>query len=275
MKKMITLLAVVGLVFALAPAAQAQLQGTLHRNYEAANNALNPTEWNDLAEVGTDGDLIFRGTGEPALVTDGTAPGGQAYVFDGANDIAVAPSSSSWITGLSGIDVSFEVWFNPVNLTDEGNLGEVLVSFGGTKGLGIVLDGSIIRFTHGNAGGKHPITATIVAGWSQVVGVVDDTGNVSALYVNGLPVGTPDTTENWKGTGAGSTVGGHVYSGNGVQPNVGSYSNGETDHSAFDGSIAIMRMYDGALTDAQVLNNYNEAAPAGGGSTPGTLIYWK
>jgi hypothetical protein len=42
---------------------------------------------------------------------------------------------------------------------------------------------------------------------------------------------------------------------------LGSYDNVNTDHSGFSGSIAIMRMYDGALTDAQVLNNYNEAVP--------------
>lgn len=237
------------LTLLLVSAAPAALLGTLHHNYEAGNNPLDPAFWEDLTAE-TD-DLTLTGQTRSA---DASAPGGFAYTFDGSGS-ATVPNTASWVN-TANFDVSFEVWFKPANLVDEGDLGEVIVETGGNKGLAIVLDGDQLRFTHGNADGDHLIETTITAGsFIQVVGVVNNTGgNVSSLYVNGLPVGTPDTTEDWKGTGNAAGVGG-INGGD----QTGSYGNtGIGMFSHFSGDIAIMRMYDGALTDAEVLNNYNE-----------------
>jgi len=79
--------------------------------------------------------------------------------------------------------------------------------------------------------------------WYQVVGVIDNANNLSYLYINGE-----------EDNSVAMTYGSILNSGNGLY--IGSYNNGEYAQY-LDGDVGVVRIYDKALSSAEVLANYN------------------
>ena len=89
-------------------------------------------------------------------------------------------------------------------------------------------------------------TSVVTAGWYQVVGTYD--GSEIILYVNSAPAGTPVAFAGGNITGYGSPT---IING-------GSTSTTPPPNEQFwNGDIAVLRMYDRALSGAEVLQNYN------------------
>ena len=247
--------------------------------YDAANNPSDPNDWEDVETTGADIDLQGLTGDNDNAPNQTTVPRGpvtgsnttftQAYQFTGAAD----GHNTRFDSGFSGGWVpanepgSFEVWVRPSSLQADNNKDVLLFkSGGGGKGFTLSLTreaGSFTgaRFLNGGtaAAGTVDISASVFPGtdeFIQIVGVVDpdDTNSEkSRLYVNGVQVAADANQYDWRGGGGISVAG---------------FTNfplgGDDDGTVFQGltgEIALARAYDNALSDADVLANYNASIP--------------
>ena len=178
-----------------------------------------------------------------ATLTNGPTYSGGSLVFDGTNDYITIPASTA-------IDVStnttFEIWIKPssaINNTGQSNL-DVSFMRKQTSGAGFVLEvyGSTgsnkqlafwVNYPSGAA-----ITYTLNANtWYQIVGTYN--GSVCNLYVNGNLVATSSFSSSGQATS--------------TPVDIGYFSNSRY----FNGSISMSKIYNKALTVAEVFQNYN------------------
>ena len=182
------------------------------------------TVWTDLS-----------GNGNTVTLTNGPTynnANGGSIVFDGTNDHILG--TLPLITG----EVTIEAWVKFDGVTNRQNVfaqGQDGVSFS----CGLVVDNSQIRFRNTNSDYVPSSPSTLVTGqWYHLV--FSTTGLLTTGYVNGISNGT---TPN-------------VISSNNVQ----TYKIGQRPASSdesLDGNISIVRLYNRALSAAEVAQNYD------------------
>ncbi len=201
---------------------------------DAANTKSYPgsgTSWVDLSRNGNNATL----TNGP---TFSSADGGH-MVFDGTNDYAVVSNSSSlnmgnksftadvWlaVTSFSSAErmiLEYNVWGNSgtYQLTSYGNL--IIINFVGTSQAGYTYT---------------PFTTGV---WLNFVGVFDNANNFRYIYINGSRAATQSTTEEIASAVSslyiGSRGGGSLF---------------------LPCKMSSIKMYNRALSDAEILQNYN------------------
>lgn len=220
----------------------------------------------------------------------------RAWTFNGAVATGASGSSATAITtaytftGGAGVttafadlapDASFELWIKPASLTGGK---QVLLETGGTsKGLSLTLQNGTLWFAIKNngVGAYNPdivlasaaLTLADIDDYIQVVGVVGGAG--TALYVNPVSTANPATA-------AATNVGGGGWNGGddaglagaqGADYGLGASNQtpgGQWDWASFTtfaGQIGLVRIYDDALSGAEVADNFYATVPE-----PTTLV---
>lgn len=213
-----------------------------------------PGENNAGTLVGTDSGAEFEGA------SYGAGRIGNAFVFDGVNDVVVVADSDS----LRPAQITVEAWVNPTYpMSGTGGVITKTSSSNGTNGYGLSQLGNDSSFgfwvnNRGNAGSRTstPLTAGV---WQHVVGTYD--GTALRLYVNGQLVATTPYTAAINHSSSALLIGG-----------------GSAD-GAWKGGIDEALIYGRALAQAEIQQRYaatttdNQGMPQGlslNGST-GTL----
>ncbi|MDA1017307.1 MAG: hypothetical protein O3A00_22975, partial [Planctomycetota bacterium] len=234
------------------------------------------------AGVDTDGNSVWENTETLAThnlnlganITRNASPTtsisgiGASYVFPTAGstnaaDFAVGNATIQDIAGdPSDEDVTFEIWFKPDSLT---NGDQILFETGGTQfGFSFyILNGDTLRVSvssNSSADGfgiETPLAGLpsdfIQAIATLTIGPGTDTDTLR-LYINGSEVGTSPVTgtniNDWTGTSFPGIGGGDISIG-------GSGADGVTlPNSSFKGEIAIVRLYNQALSGAEIASNF-------------------
>lgn len=193
----------------------------------------------------------FIADGAPVLAT--STEGATGITLDGTNDFFTGPTAPAGLTGLDPTR-SIEVWaFNP-NIVGE----ETLVSWGNRGGP----DGSNMSFNYGNHG-----AFGAVGHWGAPdIGWVDAGGAPAAGEWHHLVYTYDGTTTRVYSDGAlmnSEVVGAGVIN---THPNapvrIGSQSEGADGAIPTPGlrgslTVGAIRIHDGVLSDAQILNNFN------------------
>ena len=191
--------------------------------------------------------------------TDATLSGNPTYnissgfTFNGTSQFGRIPSVNGVTNFTNTQQYSVEVWFRITNNQSNLNEAEILEKWdeggearfpytfrysqnAGQVGVG-VYDGTTIRSRN----------VTVSANtWTQLVGVFNWTGNLLSVYRNGVLAGT----NNFTGIGQVSNS-----SSVGIASRVP--TGGSGGQFFFRGTVSRIRIYNTALTAAQVLQNYN------------------
>ena len=220
-------------------------------NLDAGNTSSYPgsgTTWTDLS-----------GSGKNATLSNGptySSDDGGSIVFDGVNDFASIGSPSP----LSGTQLfTFEIWVNFTSIS--GNFGGLNKSAwlfaGGTGGgsgqpeLG-VLSADNTSFTPdtlffgrgsgGNVGSCLVSVSSLMSNgnWYQIV-LVRSSTNTQEVYLNGVQIGTGNISNSFS---------------DGIT-NFGSIENNPNYSGYLNGKISNIKIYNRALTAAEVQQNYN------------------
>jgi hypothetical protein len=172
---------------------------------------------------------------------------GTYLTFNGSSSQVSVPDSSILEPGSSNFTI--EAWVRI------HSFGSTMVIAGKFDNGGLAADVSyslrvnasgVLRCEVGDGTGSldSPLYQATTNTWYQVVGVIDNTNNQLKLYINGVSQGTP-TTMSYTSI---------LNSANNLY--LGSYNNGEYSQY-LDGDLGVVRVYQRALTDAEVLANYN------------------
>jgi len=276
--------------FLLAPSAQA----VLIYEYDAAKDPDSGTDstWeSNINNSSIHGSNVGRNWALSGQTYNGSA--GSAYPGIQSSYSFTGSSSSGGTTGRFGRDelplggssnnaagasATFEIWVKPdrTTLGDIGN--ETLWESGGNTSGGQLIfrdagTGVNLRFRT-RYGNQNTSNTTVVASltdddllndFMQIVGVVDPAGGTEQmrLYVNGQKVGSSTNYKAWQD----GTDGSGLAKTNGA---LGGSSTG--DGGLFDGDVALLRLYDEPMSDAEVLATWNEVtAPA---AIPGQAALW-
>lgn len=181
------------------------------------------------------------GQGNNGTLTGGPTPiigkVGQALSFDGSDDRVAAGTDSS--LNLTG-SFTISTWIYPEGFGG-GSLGRIVDKGGVTEGYYISLDDSSNNVKYASQSGAFWSSANSVTlnTW-QLVSVVFDGTNV-IIYVNGVSKGT-------------DTIGAPTSS----PSNIFTIGNRSTSDRAFDGFIDEVRIYNRALTTAEITDLYNQ-----------------
>ena len=188
----------------------------------------------------------LSGNGNDATFVNGptfTTDTGGAFVFDGTNDRITAPGSTDFAFGTG--DHTFEVWFRPhgVATTYEGLVTTLYYTSPQGASLGTNNQGYITYATDFQANSTWNPNSTGVRWaanvWQHLV-VTRENGDVKH-YLNKSQIGTTKTNTVDFSSNNGLTLG-------------TVYVNG---YSAYDGDIGEARVYNRALSVAEIENNYN------------------
>jgi hypothetical protein len=206
------------------------------------------TTWRDLSGRGNNGTL----TNGPTY----NSSNGGSIVFDGTNDYATIPSPSPF----SGTQLfTFEIWVKFVSIT--GNFGSTnkcawLFSGGSGAGEGQAEFGVLSannssftpntitfgRGTGGTTGSLNINVSSLISNgsWYQIV-LVRSASDAQILYLNGSSIGTGNVSNSFS---------------NGIV-NFGSLANNSSYSGYLNGSLTGLKIYNRALTAAEVSQNYN------------------
>ena len=198
-------------------------------NLDAGNTSSYPgtgTDWFDLTSNDNDATLINGAS----YITDG----GGSISFDGVNDYALIQNSDT----INTVSVTVSMWvkFNHVKN------GVVLLSKGSmwwNRKYWFYEDGGVQFFYVSNSTPKIPKETLLDGNWHNIVGTYDGSSTLS-LYHNGVLFGTggcTDTTQNTENLA------------------INAYPSG--GYIAGDKYLPTITMYNRALTDSEVLQNYN------------------
>jgi hypothetical protein len=220
---------------------------SLQYDYNAAlDTAGNGTWENELtATVVRTWTFAPAGSYSPTGISSSATDFTQAYVFgSGLTGATAGTFGSSDITGAAA---AFEFWIKPDDLA--GN--ELLFETGGaTHGAAVLLEGSNLRFATRNANANFDVTVPLTAGetsdFVQVVGVVDPSSGQTAVYINGIARSVTAGTKNWAQGTDNSALGTKVSA-------IGGINSGDNgNYGDFEGQIAQMRFYNGAISGMEV-----------------------
>lgn len=204
--------------------------------------------WTDLSGNGRNGAL----SGGPTY----SSSNGGFLGFDGTNDYANIPSPSPF----SGTQLfTFEIWLNFSSIT--GNFGGVYKCawlFSGGTGTGAgqpefaVLSANNSSFTPntiffgrgsgGTTGSLGVDVSSLISNgsWYQIV-LVRSASNAQILYLNGSSIGTGNVSNSFS---------------DGIT-NFGSLANNSSYSGYLNGSLSSIKIYNRALTAAEIRQNYN------------------
>ena len=198
-------------------------------SFDAANTKSYPksgTTWTDLSGNSNNGTL----TNGPTF----SGANGGSIVYDGADDTVTCNLVTS-----DANNVTMEAWFKATTLP--GDRGLILNGNGGSNGYGLQFGacgtaGTTLYVFFGGLNCNVVSYGTLVTNtWYQAVYTRTTSPGISnILYINGISRST-NTSSN-PNAPAGSTLIGH---------------------SAFNGNIAIARIYNRALSVTEVLQNFN------------------
>ena len=250
-------------------------------NYDASQSA-GTGIWENLGNRNaSNGYLVLTSVDlDPSPTTTRTSIT-QAYTWDDTADLArfdpaVGRGIHDIISGNPDEgDASWEYWVKPATGWDSSVM--TIFETGGGSGFGIILDnGTLIAATEldGSSLTESAVTydllgdpqdliagapgaAAVEADFQQFAVSIEDEGGL-VLYVNGIKVDETfsGVSGDWDG---GDDSGLGVFQGTNHGGFVNSASGGTYD-APFLGSMAIVRLYDGILTPAQVLQNYQTVA---------------
>ena len=199
-------------------------------NLDASNANSYPgsgTTWYDLSGNNKNGTL----TNGPTF----SSANGGSIVYDGADDTVTCNLVTS-----DANNVTMEAWFKATTLP--GDRGLILNGNGGSNGYGLQFGacgtaGTTLYVFFGGINCNVVSYGTLVTNtWYQAVYTRTTTPSISnILYINGISRST-NNSSNPNAAPAGSTLIGH---------------------SAFNGNIAIARIYNRALSATEVLQNFN------------------
>jgi hypothetical protein len=196
---------------------------------------------------------------DPVSSASATLTGSPAYnaqtgfTFNGTTQYARMPSSDG-VTNFGNTDAyTVEVWFNPDAGQPSATLATVLEKWNSTN------QGRypyVFRYNQTSGvmqvaaydGVNNPtstVSGVTTGGWQQVVGVFDFVSDVLTPYRNGSAGSTV------------SLVGVNQVSNTSLVGIAHRINTGGETQFMFKGSIGIVRIYNTALTSAQVLQNYN------------------
>lgn len=202
----------------------------------------------DVTAPGTDISRAwtFAGNVSP-IATDASAPTPLTLAYEFPEAQATGPDYEDPSRSPSTI----ELWFRPDDFAGDQIIWE---AGGGGRGAAIWLSGNELRLDVRN-GTPAPLrtTATLTAGWTQVVAVIDISNSISQLYVNGQFESSVNlgSTDRWAG---GNPAG---------LGQVASTAVGNITPPDFRGQIGIYRAYNNrALPAADVLDAYNAVISA-------------
>ena len=170
---------------------------------------------------------------------------GDWFDFDGSNDYISVPSTSSTPVDFSAKNYTIEAWINPN--TTAAFAGPILSKYGTTDSL------RSINFSRTSSGKlrlyeratgtdvSHDSTSTLTLNrWTHVA--VTRTSSQVKLYIDGSLDNTISSTFTPNNGGSQNI-------------NIGSQANGQFNF--FDGQIGQVRVYDTALTDSDISQNFN------------------
>ncbi len=236
-------------------------QGALILTYDATSLALGAgagQAWAPTGTAPTAGPTTTLASGTVIDTTSSSSIFTQAISGgNSSNDV------TTFNTLANNNDFSYEFWIRPADLLGDHNIFEV---GGFTVGTSITIEDDTIQATVRENGTSNTVSHTLSSlpsDFIQVLAVVDmgatnDNATLDdtlTLYIDGMSVSTL--------TGAfGATVGGNAGNFGNTDTNIGRpdapFSN---PHAAYDGEIALARMYDNALTPAEVLLAFNSTVP--------------
>jgi len=183
--------------------------------------------------------------------TNGTSyslDNGGVFVFDGINDYITVSNPQLLNPGNNSMTV--ESWFK-MNASASGS---GLIEARGTSLYGFLFvagytaTGKISLFVNDNTTpAQNTYTSTnnpIVSGvWNHAIAVLDKSVNQVIFYVNGIQAGTPRPLSE---TGSIDPGSGYVY-----------WVGGDKGGTEMNGVIAISRQYNRALSQQEIIQNYN------------------
>lgn len=176
-----------------------------------------------------------------------TGKQGSAANFTGNSYLSITDASQTGLDFTSSFSISF--WIN-ITGDNEDVLGKYNTSAGYFFNTGISPN-TTITFGYNNGAGSQPeITSTTILNpgtWYHITGVHDDTNDVDSIYVNGvLDARASGRTFNPADSTAAFYLGGTVANG-----------------GIFEGSLDDVKIYNFALTPAQVAYEFNRGGPVG------------
>ena len=178
--------------------------------------------------------------------TTGTIAGGLS--LDNSNDYVNIPTSSS-LTLLSALSISF--WMKKTSLSGEDDLVSKSTD-GSVVEYGVNSVGDEISFFYTSGGslyGHETTSANLSTGtWYHVAVTYSDAADSAVIYINGVA----KTTSSSGYDGDPAT---HSLESNGEPLRIGRIASGE----AFDGIVDDVRVYNGALSAAEVTALYNNS----------------
>lgn len=202
------------------------------RTTRGANNSTGGG-WIDLTNSANYGEFV----NDPYLSTTSN----NALVFDGTNYVKIPENAA-----LNSSNVTVEVWARPNNLNQNGfffEKGQVNTQYS------LFLQGGNIVWRHNNnTYGLIDMTnyASLLSNTqsNHIVGTY--TSGARCLYVNGVQVNTDTLTGTINTNANGSSIG--VY---------GGFNGGRGYY--YDGDISVVRVYAKALSQGEVVQNFNAA----------------
>ncbi len=181
-----------------------------------------------------------------------------AYEFNGSGQ-----ATFDSLSGLAGdTDVSIEMLVRTSDLVGS----EILFESGGSNGIGLLLGAGTSGFLTGVSdsaltfavqNNDEPAIVTVdlagigVSEFIHIIATLDSSTGIATLYLNGLEVGTDDGVN--LGTWSGSDNA--ALAGRGGS-NVGGLGNGDQGFGNFEGEIALFRVLDSELGQAEVTARY-------------------
>ncbi|MBI1368892.1 MAG: hypothetical protein GC162_09600 [Planctomycetes bacterium] len=229
-------------------------------NFDAKYDTSGDNEWTDQADVDNAFDIRFRDAANAAVTKNAITYGGiTCYDFNGSEKAGFFNGSNGttlqtdFVGDPTDAPASFEMLFSADTLT--GN--QLLMDLGGNGiGTSLSLSGSVLELTTRNGGSYASATVDLaslglgVNAWVHTTMVLDTANDVIKLYVDGtLRASAAFTPNDWSGDDGGAGLPGEGLA-NLMGLNASYAVNGV--YGGFDGKIALFRMYEFALTNAQI-----------------------
>jgi len=207
--------------------------------YDAANPRSYPGSGTTLTDLSS--------TGTTGVLTNGTSyssANGGTLVFDAVDDYVELNTKLNSISAVGDVSYSILAWVKINSNRPAGGVtvgSSCIIGHNDAYGIGLQIDtGNYVNFGLRSTGNYDGTTALALNTWYHVAGVKIG-GSSSFIYVNGVQDGTnaspagiiPSTTTMRIGYGPGRNP------------------------APFDGSIAVVQIYNRALSAAEVLQNFN------------------
>lgn len=186
------------------------------------------TVWTDISGNGKNGTLINGPTYSSA--------NNGSIVFDGTNDNV----SVSGLTAYGSTNAhTYAAWVKPSYLAY--NYNWVINNGSTTNGTSLIISSSKVGFFY--QGGSAVVFSSgtlIINNWYYITATYNGSNTVK-FYINGVAAGVSSISGSWSATN--------------TYPNIGTWYNGS--QYPYTGNISNVQIYNRALSDAEITQNYN------------------